>query len=184
MFYPMYENITASNTSCVCNRFLEFLQSGFYTASLLRLPNPSFSKVPLVLVSLPRRSSVFIKSHPSSSFLQTGKILTLSASNFKKNNVHSSPAPRYQRMPFHEPELATKLGKPSSDGKDLDTLREALALARLPPPPPPPFLLLLQPQVEGKWRKRRDSDRFVMRFEEGLRHLIFLLVCFQRKKEL
>lgn len=35
MFYSVVRKYHASNTSCVCNLFLEFLQSGFYTASQL-----------------------------------------------------------------------------------------------------------------------------------------------------
>lgn len=166
----------------VCaNRFLESLQSGFYTACLsASTSNPSFSKVQLVPRFAP---SEVLRLHQKPSLLlfppdRENIDDPLSASNFNKKSPLFSPAPQYQRMPFHGPELATKPGKPPSNGKDLDTLREALASAGLPPLPPTPPLLL-QPQVEGKWRKRRDSDRFVIRFEDGLRCLIFLLIHFQ-----
>lgn len=87
MFYPVVRKYHASNTSCVCNRFLEFLQSGFYTASL---PARFDFQTPFS-----QKYDEFLRPHQKPSlllFLQTGKILTLSASNFKKN-VHSSLQP-------------------------------------------------------------------------------------------
>lgn len=85
--------------------------------------------------------------------------MTLLASNLKKKCQLFSPAPQYQRMPFHGPELATKLGNPPSDGKGLDTLREALALARLPPPPPPPLLFFFFSFFfNPKWRGSGERE--------------------------
>lgn len=177
MFYSAVRKYHASNTSCVCNRFLESLQSGFYTASQPAcLPastsNPSFSKVGTISPSFRSLGSPVSSSKkpPLLLFLQTGKILTPSASNSKKKSTPLSSL-NTSACHFTDLKLATRPGKPPSDGKGLDTLREALALAGLSPPPPP---LLLQPQMEGKWRKRRVSDRFVMRFEEGLRCFISL----------